>query len=100
MTSENSRRAPASSPAEDAAPLLTLQSPILKDVPVRLQARLGQAELSLQDLLALKASSVVKLDLQLNEPIELRLGDSLVARGEIVAVDNHFGVRILEVLAL
>ena len=78
-------------------PLLFIDSTIFKDVRVSLQAKLGQVTLTVADLLALKAGSVVKLDLQMNELIELRLNESVVARGEIVAVDDNFGVRIVEV---
>ena len=78
-------------------PLLFIDSMIFKDVRVALQAKLGQATLTVADLLALKSGSVVKLNLRMNELIELRLNDSVVARGEIVAVDDSFGVRIVEV---
>ncbi|KSB91872.1 hypothetical protein AS593_07555 [Caulobacter vibrioides] len=70
---------------------------MFNDVPVTLQAQLGQATLSIQDMLALRAGSVVKLDLKLNDRIELHLNSSLVARGEIVAVGDNFGVRITEI---
>lgn len=83
--------------ALDAGPLVDIGSDILKDVPVSLQASLGGAELSVQELMELKAGSVVKLDLQLNDLVELKLSGSLVARGEIVAVGDHFGIRIVEI---
>lgn len=78
-------------------PLLFIDSMIFKDVRVALQARLGQATMTVADLLALKSGSIVKLNLQMNELVELRLNESVVARGEIVAVDDNFGVRIVEV---
>jgi len=77
--------------------LLSLDSAILKTVPVALQAWLGETRLSVGELTALKAGSVIKLDLKLNDLVELRLNDSLVARGEIVAVDDNFGIRIVEI---
>ena len=78
-------------------PLVSLDSAIFKDVRVALQARVGQATLSVQDLLALKSGDILKLDLKVNEPIELLLNSALVARGEIVAVDDHFAIRIVEI---
>ncbi len=81
----------------NAPPLVSMDAAIFQDVAVALQARLGQTSLSVADLLALRAGSVVKLDLKMNDLIELRLNQSLVARGEIVAVDDHFGVRIVEI---
>lgn len=77
--------------------LLTLDAPVLQGVNVDLDARLGEVSLSVKALLALKQGSVLTLDRQLNELVELRLNDVVVARGEIVAVDDKFGVRIFEV---
>lgn len=78
-------------------PLVSLDSVVFKDVRVPLEAALGQATMTVEDLLALKAGSVVKLELKMNDLVELRLNQSVVARGEIVAVDDHFGIRIVEV---
>ena len=85
---------------KDARPVIAVDSPIFKDVRVTLDAALGRAELSVHDMLALKSGSVVKLDAQLNDLVELRLNDSLVARGEIVTVDGNFAVRIVEIAQL
>ncbi len=87
------RRKPGKTPGGGA---LTIDSALLKDVNVVLQAGLGQTSISIEELLALKPGSVVRLDLMVNDLVELRLNDSLVARGEIVAVDDNFGVRIVE----
>lgn len=84
---------------ETTAPIVSMDAAIFQDVNVSLLARLGQVTLSVADLLALKSGSVVKLDLKMNDLIELRLNQSLVARGEIVAVDDNFGVRIVEIAA-
>jgi flagellar motor switch protein FliN/FliY len=78
-------------------PILSLDSAVFGEVKVSLRARLGEVTLTIHELLALKAGSILKLELKLNDPIELRLNDSLVARGEIVAVDDNFGVRIIEI---
>ncbi len=85
---------------KDARPVISPDSPIFKDVRVTLNAALGQAELSVHEILALKSGSVVKLEAKLNDLVELRLNDSLVARGEIVAVDGNFAVRIVEIAQL
>jgi flagellar motor switch protein FliN/FliY len=83
----------------EGPPLVSVDSAIFQDVNVALQARLGEATLSVAEVLALRAGSVVTLDLKMSDLIELRLNQSLVARGEIVAVDDHFGVRIVEIAA-
>ena len=79
------------------APLVGIDSEVLMEVPVSLDTCLGATELSLQELLALKSGSIVKLDYRLNELVELRLNGAVVARGEIVAVGDNFGVRIVEI---
>jgi flagellar motor switch protein FliN/FliY len=80
-------------------PLLSAGSSLLGDVAVTLQARLGSIEMTLAELLALRPGSVVELKTRLSEPIELYLNDTVVARGEIVAVDDRFGIRIVEISA-
>jgi flagellar motor switch protein FliN/FliY len=98
----SSKSATASAPTgvdAPGAPLLNLESAIFKDVAVTLQAKLGETSLTVSELLALRTGDILKLDLQLDSPVELRLNQSTVALGEIVAVDDHFGVRITEIAA-
>jgi flagellar motor switch protein FliN len=82
---------------DPGASLVSLGSGVLKEVQVELKARLGRASLSVEELLALKAGSVVKLESKLNDLVELRLNASVVAHGEIVAVGEHFGLRIVNI---
>lgn len=83
--------------ADAAAPLIGLDSLVMRNVQVALRAKLGHVEMTVEDLLALKAGTVLKLDRALGEPVDLYLNDALVARGEIVAVDDNFGIRLTEV---
>jgi flagellar motor switch protein FliN/FliY len=86
-------------PGQDSKPLIQADSSLLRDVEVTLQARLGQIVMPISELMALRGDSVLSLDTRLNDPIDLLLNDVLVARGEIVAVDDMFGVRIVEIAA-
>lgn len=70
---------------------------LLRDIPVTLDARLGQAEMTVAELMALKSGSVVTLDRSVADHVDLHLNGVLVARGEIVAVGDQFGVRIIEI---
>jgi flagellar motor switch protein FliN len=81
----------------DERPLVPVDSAILGEVRVELCAKLGAVSVTIGELTALKPGSLLKLNAKLNEPVELRLNQTVVARGEIVAVDDSFGVRILEV---
>lgn len=93
------RRQAADAEAVNGEPFLSPSSSLLSDVPVTLQARLGGLDMTIADLLALRAGSVLELRTKLSEPIGLYLNDALVARGEIVAVDDCFGIRIVEIAA-
>ena len=78
-------------------PRQSVNGDLLRGVRVALDARLGDASLSIEELMALKPGSVVTLQKGLAESIELYLNDNLVARGEIVAVGDKYGVRIVEI---
>lgn len=78
------------------APVLTGGLSAIHGVKVRLRVSVGQATMSVGELLALKEGGVLKLDTALDLPVELLLDDKVVARGQLVAVDDNFGVRITE----
>src|SRR3954454_4109822 len=68
------------------------------DVSVTLTAEFGKAVLPLGDLLKLAVGSVVSLDRLVSEPVELSVKGMLLARGEVVVVDDRFAVRIKEIV--
>src|SRR6266850_2615347 len=76
------------------SPLAQGNLALVEGVKVKIEARLGGAELTVAELFALKRDSVVTLDALLDAPIELRLGEKVVALGQLVAVDDRFGLRI------
>jgi len=71
---------------------------ILLDVPVGLTVELGGCKLPMRDVLNLNIGSVVQLDKVADAPVELHVNDKLVARGEVVVVENRFGIKITELL--
>ncbi|CAD6549122.1 hypothetical protein LMG28140_04711 [Paraburkholderia metrosideri] len=72
---------------------------LFDEVRVTVDIRLGSAELSIKDLMALQAGSVVELDRGIGEAIDVLLNDKAVARAEIVALGEQFGIRITEISA-
>ena len=68
------------------------------DVPLMVTLRFGQRQLSLREVLALSTGSLLELDRQVEEPVDLMLGERLIARGEVVIVDGNYGMRVLEVV--
>lgn len=84
-------------PADPRADAARVSSKLIENVAVELDAFLGTAPMTVAELTGLAAGSVVTLDAQLNTPIELRLNGVAVARGELVAVGEKFGVRLTEI---
>jgi flagellar motor switch protein FliN/FliY len=71
---------------------------LLLDVPVGLTVELGSCHLPMRDVLNLNVGSIVQLDKLADAPVELRVNDRLIARGEVVVVENRFGIKITELL--
>ncbi len=69
---------------------------LLKEVDVRLSVELGKLDMKLKDVLALGEDSVVMLDRLTDELLDVMVNGKLIARGEIVAEGNRFGLRIVE----
>ena len=69
---------------------------LLMHVPLRLSVELGTTTMSVAEILKLGAGSVVELDRPIDRPVTLLVNDQPIARGEIVAVEENFGLRITE----
>jgi flagellar motor switch protein FliN/FliY len=80
----------------DVAPSANLD--LVLDVALNVTLRFGQRQLSLREVLDLTSGSVVELDRQVDEPVELVLDGRVVARGEAVIIDGNYGMRITQVL--
>ena len=68
------------------------------DVPVRISVVLGRTKMPVASLLKLDVGTVVELDRQVGEAVEIYVNDRLVARGEIVLVENRLGVTMTEIV--
>jgi len=74
-------------------------SDMLMHVQVPVSVSFGATQIRMKDLLNLTAGSVVELDQALHDNVEVRVNDRVIARGEVVAVDGHYGVRVLELIS-
>lgn len=66
-------------------------------VPVKLTVRIGQAQMTLADLVGLGPGSLVTLDRDAHEPADIFVNGRLVARGEIVTIDDRYAIRVSEI---
>jgi flagellar motor switch protein FliN/FliY len=72
---------------------------VILDVPVTLSLEVGRAQMSVGELLRLSQGSVVELDRGAGEPLDVMVNGALVAHGEIVVVNDKFGIRLTDVVA-
>jgi flagellar motor switch protein FliN len=72
---------------------------LLADIPLRLSVEVGSTSLKLSELLDLNEGSVVELDRQANELLDILVNGTLVAKGEVVTVNGRFGIRVVDVIA-
>jgi flagellar motor switch protein FliN/FliY len=71
---------------------------VLLDVSMKLTVELGSCQLSMREVLQLAIGSVVQLDKLADAPVDLYVNRKLVARGEVVLVEERFGLKITEVI--
>jgi flagellar motor switch protein FliN/FliY len=89
----------AESKAVDAAVLGKRNFGMLADIPVRLSVEVGSTALKLSELMELSEGSVVELDRQSHELLDIMANGTLIAKGEVVTVNGRFGIRVVEVVA-
>ncbi|MBU2512992.1 FliM/FliN family flagellar motor switch protein [bacterium] len=70
----------------------------LHDVPLSMQAQIGSVQKSMREVLLLKAGSVIEFEKVVGEPMDVLIGGRLMCRGEIVVVNERYGIRISEVI--
>lgn len=71
---------------------------LILDVPLRITVELGRATMSIKDVLALGPGSVIELDKLAGEAVDIMANERLIARGEVVVVDENFGVRVTDIV--
>jgi flagellar motor switch protein FliN/FliY len=72
---------------------------LLMEIELDATLQFGSRELQLKEVLALSLGDVLELDRQVNEPVDLVVGDRIVARGEVVVVEGNFALLVTEVAA-
>lgn len=86
-------------PTQEQSPPTPLQSvhDLLLDIELDATLRFGSREIPLKDVLELGAGDVLELDRQVADPVDLVVGDKIIARGEVVVVEGNFALLVTEV---
>ena len=72
---------------------------LIADIPVRVTVELGKARKSVSEILALNTGAVIELDKMAGEPVDILVNGKLIAHGEVVVIDENFGVRITDIVS-
>ena len=72
---------------------------LVLDVPVELSVEVGRTTMTIRETLAIAPGSNISLDRMAGEPVDLLVNGRRIARGEVVAVDEEFGLRVTEVIS-
>ncbi len=85
---------PEAGAAENSANLETIL-----DIPVSLSVRIGETRISIKNLLQLNQGSVVELERLAGEPLDVLVNNTLVAHGEVVVVNEKYGIRLTDIVS-
>lgn len=89
-------------PIEELKAQLTAEQsmnlPLLLDIPLEVVVELGRTKKKISEVLELASGSIVELDKMAGEPVDVYVNNKLVAKGEVVVIEEHFGVRIKEII--
>jgi len=72
---------------------------LILDIPLEVKAELGRSKMLVNDLLQLGQGSILELDRKVGEQIDIYVSEKLLARGEVVVVDEKFGIRLTDIIS-
>ena len=85
--------------ADDAIPLGDPKLDVILDIPVTLSMEVGSTDIAIRNLLQLSQGSVVELDRVAGEPLDVKVNGTLIAHGEVVVVNDKYGIRLTDVIS-
>jgi flagellar motor switch protein FliN/FliY len=92
------QEAAAPAPEQDLSARINKLELIL-DIPLRVSVELGRTRMIVNDLLQLGQGSVIELSKLAGDPLEVLVNDKLIARGEVVVVNEKFGIRLTDIIS-
>lgn len=87
---------------EDESPAFDGDNPnleVIMDIPVTIAMEVGSTEIAIRNLLQLNQGSVIELDRLAGEPLDVKVNGTLIAHGEVVMVNEKFGIRLTDVVS-
>ena len=72
---------------------------MLMDIPLQVTVELGRTKRSVKEILELSSGSIIELDKLAGEPVDILVNNRLIAKGEVVVIDENFGVRVTDIVS-
>lgn len=72
---------------------------LLLDIPLKVTVELGRTKRTIKDILDLSSGSIIELDKLAGEPVDILVNEKLIAKGEVVVIDENFGVRVTDIIS-
>jgi flagellar motor switch protein FliN/FliY len=72
---------------------------LLLDIPLKVTVELGRTQKQIKDILELSQGSIIELDKLAGEPVDILVNNKLIAKGEVVVIDENFGVRVTDIVS-
>ena len=101
-TSESTQQAnpaPVAKLDDEGKPKSDVDLDMVMDIPVTISMEIGRTRISIRNLLQLSQGSVVELDRLAGEPMDVLVNDTLIAHGEVVVVNDKFGIRLTDIIS-
>ena len=84
---------------DESVPVSNPKLDVILDIPVTLSMEVGNTDISIRNLLQLSQGSVVELDRVAGEPLDVMVNGTLIAHGEVVVVNDRYGIRLTDVIS-
>jgi flagellar motor switch protein FliN len=84
---------------DESSPGSDVNLDVVLDIPVNLSMEIGRTKISIRNLLQLNQGSVVELERLAGEPMDVLVNGTLIARGEVVVVNEKFGIRLTDIIS-
>lgn len=91
--------APVTKLDDESKPKTDVDLDMVMEIPVTMSMEIGRTKISIRNLLQLSQGSVVELDRLAGEPMDVLVNDTLIAHGEVVVVNDKFGIRLTDVIS-
>jgi flagellar motor switch protein FliN/FliY len=84
---------------QEQRPQIPPELDFIRDIPMRVSVELARTSILVKDLIRLSSNQVMEMDKLVGEPLEIFINDQLVARGEVVVINDKFGIRLTDIVS-